>query len=897
MKTTWALSAIMMSLSLTACSPSQSTVSTTTSATASWQQSHLAEFADQLIVKYRLVSNLPEEACPADAKADERCFIAEIDFTSPKDMLHGDWEIYFSQMRPIQTVLNDEFVIERVKGDLHRLTPTDKFGGFKAGQVKTVRFRGELWQLSETDFMPNYYIVAKDANGIELAPQIISSTRVEIDADTGMEVRPYVEAFVDAKRQYQRTDKDKLVWAKSGVLFEQNKAVSVAPALIENSLLPTPQTQVLLENVKAVSLSQGITLDTQSFTDAKLNADDIQAALARLERIGVPQSENGVKVSFAALSPVDNLKAGSYQLTVADSGIVIKASEPSGFSYAIASITSLVDVNDLTINAMKIDDSPRYQYRGMHVDVSRNFHSKQFLLDLLDQMAAYKLNKLHLHMGDDEGWRLEINGLPELTDIGSNRCHDITESSCILPQLGSGPFVDTKVNGYYTKADYIDIIQYADARQIQVIPSMDMPGHSRAAIKSMDARYRNLMAKGDEQAAKEFLLTDPNDTTQYSSVQYYDDNTLNVCMESTYHFVDKVITEIAALHTQAGQPLTTYHIGADETAGAWLESPICHDFIANNQYGVTDIKLVGPYFIERVANMLAEKGIQPAGWSDGMSHTNPDNMPSNSQSNVWDVVSHKGYQRAHQQVNNGWTTILSNPEVLYFDFPYEADPKEHGYYWASRGLNSKHIFSFMPGNLPANAEQWLDIEGNPFEADDRPQVDENGKQTSGPIVAGKTFDGIQGQLWSETLRSDQTVEYMIYPRLLMLAERAWNKPEWEVPYQYDGAVYNQSTQHFSVQMRQQQATDWQKMANHLGHKELAKLDKAGIEYRVPTVGAIIDDKGVLTANIAFPGLQIEYKEQGKAWQTYLNPVAVEGQVEVRAITPDGKRKGRTLVVN
>lgn len=187
----------------------------------------------------------------------------------------------------------------------------------------------------------------------------------------------------------------------------------------------------------------------------------------------------------------------------------------------------------------------------------------------------------------------EIDGLPELTDIGSKRCHDLEENTCLLPQLGSGPFADVPVNGFYSKQDYIDIVKYADARQIQVIPSMDMPGHSRAAIKSMEARYRKLVAEGKAEEAKTYLLSDAADTTVYSSVQYYNDNTLNVCMESTYQFVDKVIDEIVKLHQAAGQPLTRYHIGADETAGAWKQSPACLDFVTNNDKGVKSIDDLG----------------------------------------------------------------------------------------------------------------------------------------------------------------------------------------------------------------------------------------------------------------------------------------------------------------
>ncbi|MGL5396342.1 MAG: family 20 glycosylhydrolase, partial [Shewanella sp.] len=523
------------------------------------------------------------------------------------------------------------------------------------------------------------------------------------------------------------------------------------------------------------------------------------------------------------------------------------------------------------------------------------FHSKAMIFALIDQMAAYKLNKLHLHMADDEGWRLEIDGLPELTDIGSKRCHDLEENTCLLPQLGSGPFAESSVNGFYSKQDYIDILKYADARQIQVIPSMDMPGHSRAAIKSMEARYRKLLAQGKPTEAKTYLLSDAADTTVYSSVQYYNDNTLNVCMESTYQFVDKVIDEIAKLHQAAGQPLTRYHIGADETAGAWKQSPECLSFVANNDKGVKSIEDLGAYFIERISNQLAEKGIEAAGWSDGMSHVRPSYMPAKVQSNIWDVIAYKGYEHANQQVNNGWDVVLSNPEVLYFDFPYEADPKEHGYYWASRATNAHKVFSFMPDNLVANAEQWTDLQNLPFEADDRARTDEKGKK-SGPREQGKNFAGLQGQLWSETIRSNDTVEYMIFPRLLMLAERAWHQADWEVPYQYQGALYNQSTGHFTTAMRDAQAQSWQQMANTLGHKEFIKLDKAGIDYRVPTVGAKIQG-GKLFANVAYPGLKIEFRQADGQWQAYQAGQAVTAPVEIRAIAADGIRKGRSLIVN
>ncbi|MFV0598101.1 family 20 glycosylhydrolase [Shewanella sp.] len=935
MNKTIAATAILMALGLTACSdapkteavPSSSSVEQAKSSQLT--QAQLQQFGDTLGVSYRVLTNRPDDSCDKSA-AEGRCFVAEIDFVPEVELKSRNWAIYFSQMRPVQAVESKEFSITHIKGDLYRIAPTEAFSGFSKGEKKTLKFRGELWQLSETDAMPNYYIVAG-----ELSPVVIASTQVQQDPETGMEVRPYVEAYTDMVKQYRRTDADKLAPATPAQLFSNNQQVSEDASLAVNTIIPTPQKVAIHSQDKAVSLTAGIKLDFGSVTNASaaqqgLDPKHLAAALSRLARLGVNASEQGLAVKLNWRQGAE----GSYLLDIKADAIEIAAADAAGFSYALSSLASLIDVQDLRVNAMTIEDSPRYPFRGMHIDVARNFHSKALIFDLLDQMAAYKLNKLHLHMADDEGWRLEIDGLPELTDIGSKRCHDLEENTCLLPQLGSGPFADVPVNGFYSKQDYIDIVKYADARQIQVIPSMDMPGHSRAAIKAMEARYRRLQADGVElqntgkvqvvpvqetanqantaikaldagarhlqaegktTAAEQYLLSDANDKTVYSSVQYYNDNTLNVCMESTYQFVDKVVDEIAKLHQAAGQPLTRYHIGADETAGAWKQSPACLEFVANNDKGVKSIDDLGAYFIERISTMLAAKGIEAAGWSDGMSHVRPSNMPAKVQSNIWDVIAYKGYEHANQQVNNGWDVVLSNPEVLYFDFPYEADPKEHGYYWASRATNAHKVFSFMPDNLVANAEQWTDIQNLPFEADDRARTDEKGKQ-SGPREQGKAFAGLQGQLWSETIRSDNTVEYMIFPRLLMLAERAWHQAAWEVPYQYQGALYNQTTGHFTEAMREAQAQSWQQMANTLGHKEFIKLDKAGIDYRVPTVGAEIRD-GKLFANVAYPGLKIEWRQASGQWQSYQAGLAVTGPVEIRAIAADGKRKGRSLVVN
>ena len=534
---------------------------------------------------------------------------------------------------------------------------------------------------------------------------------------------------------------------------------------------------------------------------------------------------------------------------------------------------------------MKVTDKPRFTYRGMHLDVARNFHSKSSIIKLLDQMAAYKLNVLHLHLSDDEGWRVEIEGLPELTEIGGFRCHDLEENNCLLPQLGSGPNRKADVNGFYSKADFIEILQAAKARHIEILPSFDMPGHARSAIKAMEARYRHYMAKGQKSQAEEYLLTDFNDKTQYRSIQNYNDNTINVCMPSAYRFVEKVVDELSTLYQQAGLTMDKYHLGGDESPGAWLESPVCSKLLSERKQLHPNNPNLGGYFIERISNMLASKGIEPAGWNDGLDHTNPDNMPK-VQSHIWALLPDNATQLTHKHLNQGWDVVLSLPEVSYFDMPHEADPKERGYDWAARHINSRKVFSYMPENLPVHAEIWRNLHESTFSITDYPVKQKD-----------KRITGIQGHLWSETIRDASQAESMIFPRLLALAERAWHRPDWEPEYVPSGMNYSAQTNYMSKNARTKRDQAFNFFANTVSQKELLKLDMLGVRYRVPTAGAIIQD-GKLHMNTLFPGLPLEYRINSGQWLRYNTPVKVSGDVvEVRARSADYQRPGRSLFIN
>ncbi len=832
-------------------------------------QNDINKIAKNLDVNYRVVTNIPTDKC--DSKiADGACFEVELSFTAKKAIAAKDWTIHFSQISPIQSFESEDFTVKHLNGDLHVISLQDNYSGFSAAETKKLTFRAMFWSLSETDALPNYIVSAPG-----LDARVIESTVPYIDKDTGLEILPYVEPFTDEKTQFKRTASDKTQWLTSEKLYQRNSVLVEDKLAVIQAIIPTPKSVVLDVNDGFADISKGIAI---SLGNVKHN--DVDAAILRLNSLGVKQNAAGLPLHLSIVSNKDKV-IGSYRLTVTDKNITIVGVDGNGVFNGLQSLASLVTVGESRIPMIEVADEPHFAFRGMLVDVARNFHSKEFILKLLDQMAAYKLNKLHLHLGDDEGWRLEIPSLPELTDIGAKRCFDVTEENCLISQLGAGVDENSSVSGYYSVSDYHEILQAATARHIQVIPSLDMPGHSRASIKAMTARYKKFMALEDEAKAKQFLLEDFEDNTQYSSVQFYSDNTINACLESSYDFVIEVMTQVKKIHADAGQPLTRYHIGADETAGAWLESPACKAFVANNDQGVTKMSELGAYFIERVAGILSALDIETAGWSDGMEHTRVNNMPAIVQANAWDTLAWGGHEKVHRLANRDWQVVISSPDALYFDFPHEADPKEHGYYWASRHTNTEKVFQFMPDNLPVHAEFWLDREDNAYTADD----------TNASLAPGKKFLGIQGQLWSENVRTDDMVEHKVFPRLLALAERAWHLADWAVPYNYQGAKYSQQSNTFTTESKVKRDSQWALFANTLGQKEFTKLELAQIDYRLPTVGAVIQ-AGKLYANIAFPGLTIEYQVSGGNWLTYQTPIAVSGEVSLRSRSTNGVRTSR-----
>jgi len=800
-----------------------------------------------------------------------------------------NWAIYMSNIRQTLRVDNDQFTLTHLVGDLTRLEPTEKFTGIGAGESVQIPIVNEYWQLFVTDVMPRWYVTSGEAT-----PKIIASTDYE---DPSQFVLPL-------DNHWRRSADDNNVLMQPVSRFEKNSDVATLPAsALRGQITPTPL-DVKLRSQDA-DLSRGVTLSLTG-----LSRETAEAVRQRMALLGLKESPDGFAINtqvkpghFSGKKAI----SGAYDLDITSRRASIVGYDAAGAFYGLMSILSLVPSEGAPrIATLEAHDAPRFAYRGAFLDVARNFHSKQAVMRQLDQMASWKMNRFHFHLSDDEGWRIEIPGLPELTEVGAKRCHDLSEQKCLLPQLGSGPFSDNNGSGYFSRADYIEIVKYAQARHIQVIPEIDIPAHARAAVISMEARYQRLMKEGKPDEANAWRLIDPTDNSNTTSVQFYDRTSyLNPCIESSQRFVDKVIGEIKAMHQEAGQPLSVWHFGGDEAKnirlGAgysdknspkpgtglqdlsredlpWAKSQACQALVKSGK--VEDLAHLPSYFALTVNEIVNRHGIgKMQAWQDGLKdvkHAGEFATPRVAV-NFWDTLYWGGFDSAGDWSQKGYDVVISSPDYLYLDFPYEVNPLERGYYWGTRFNDERKIFGFAPDNLPQNAETSVDRDGNVFSA-------KSAKPWKGAY-------GISAQLWSETVRTDDQMEYMNYPRLLSVAERSWHRASWERDYQ-PGEEYTGG----KTQLVDQNAllNDWQRFANLLGQRELAKLDKAGIDYRLPVPGAKIAD-GILLMNVALPGITLEYSlDKGENWQRYdaNRPPQVNGTVAIRSVSSDGQRTSR-----
>lgn len=825
-------------------------------------QQQLGEFADNAQLRFGVVNNL--------AAKPEMQLTLRNDSSVALPAGKGDWRIYFHSVRKLDAA-PDGLSLRHVQGDLHELAPTAGFKGLARGDSFRVPYTSSASMVSYSDFMPRAFITLPGMN-----PVVFSNTDTE-------NLQNFVDPIASAQQQ-QRFSPDLYPIATATSRYQDNLAVNQAAAKLDANpkIIPTPAEVKYRKGTATVDGNWQIRYAGRLTGEANYLVEQLKAAGITLTSAAdhVAASGKVIELKVGTANP----KAEAYTLAIDPDKITIVGSDNAGVFYGIQSVLSLLPAQTASSHSLpqlNVSDAPRYAWRGMHYDMGRNFHGKEVTLRLIEQMARYKLNKLHLHLTEDEGWRLEIPGLPELTDIGAHRCFDLTEQNCLLTQLGTGPHKSGSGNGYYSTADFIEILKFASARHIEVIPEIDMPGHARAAVKSMEARYQKLLKAGKKTEAEQYLLSDPLDKSEYITVQNYTDNSINVCLPSTYAFVDKVIYELQQMYRKAGTKLVTFHMGGDETgAGSWTASPACNALFAKGEQGVAGPADLKPYFVSKVSAISSMRGLDLAGWEDGLMY-DPNNTFNRSQfankhvlANAWDNIWEWGVaDRAYRLANAGYEPILSPATHLYFDHPHETNPEERGYYWAARYTDIGKVFGFMPDNLYANADKTRN--GAPIE-----NLEALVGRALPALEKPENLRGMQGQVWTETIRTGAQLEQMIYPRLIPLAERAWHKAGWE------GDKPNISAR----------SSEWAAFALQLSQKELPKLAALGGDFYLPPPGAIIEN-GQLQANVSLPGLAIDYSvDGGKNWKAFIGAEIVEAS-SVMVRTRLGNATSRVVTVN
>ncbi len=796
-----------------------------------------------------------------------------------------NWALYYSQppRRIISTNPESFTEVEWINGDWFRIVPQEGFS-LRRRQEVTITYEASAWWIKEIDAPMGLYFVFYDDEGNE----------IDIITADNYTVMPF-----EREEQISRHRNDLTPIPTPEWRYEENQRMSLVSENELKHVVPTPVS--VSGTGEYVTFTEPVSILYQE--GLKNEADYLANLLSRLTGQGFyPEEGTGERPNSILLRKADFRVGGrdseAYRLEIRNNrNIVVTGTDNAGVFYGLQTLTALLPVNAFTGTAdavrmeiQTIEDAPRFEYRGIHIDVARNFQPKEQILKAIDLMAYYKLNTLHLHLTEDEGWRIEIKELPELTEVGAQRGHTTKDAPALHPAYGSGPFPyaeGTWGSGYYTHDEYVEILRYANKRHIKVIPEVNLPGHARAAIKAMEARYERLMADGDEEAANEFRLIDPEETSEYISAQSFTDNVINVARESAYHFFETVVDAIVDMYREADAPLEIFHTGGDEVPdGSWTESPMIERLMAEMPE-IDDPKNLQAYFFERAVGILQERNLKIAGWEEvallreapGQYVPNPEFADGSVIPYIWNSLwgnQDLGYRLA----NMGYPVVQCHVSNFYFDLAYNKDPEEPGHYWAGF-VNTKDAWYYAPYDMFKTTVRTA--MGREVDIDE----EYAGMERFRPVGRANVL-GLQAQFWSETIHGPEMLEYYMLPRMIAFSESAWaQERSFETIEDHD-------------RRKEEAQAKWNIFANTLAQRELPRLAglHGGFNYRLPLPGAVIEE-GLLKANIGFPGLTIRYTTDGeeptRTSAIYTEPVGVTGTVKLKAFDHAG-RSSRTVTI-
>ena len=452
-----------------------------------------------------------------------------------------------------------------------------------------------------------------------------------------------------------------------------------------------------------------ISPETKFYTN--LSAESRQALTDYLEGTSlgsVPFAEsatgnNGIELNLCDSSIVTGNEA--YRIEIDKKGIRLSASTETGIFYGLQTLLQLLNNSDnKTLPALTINDSPRFPYRGLHLDVSRHFFDKEFVKKQLDAMAYFKMNRLHWHLTDGAGWRIEIKKYPRLTSFAAWRPFDKLNDWWVGGRTFCEQDDPRAVGGYYTQDDIREVVAYAAERHITIIPEIEMPGHSEEVL----ATYPELSCSGKPYVNADFCIG----------------------TEKTFEFLENVLLEVIDLF-----PSEYIHIGGDEASkSSWKTCPRCQKRMADEHLNSVDE--LQSYMIHRIEKFLNDHGRKNIGW---------DEIIEGGLSPTATVMSWRGEEGGIKAVKAGNQAIMTPGKYCYLDAFQDApntQPMAIGGY-----LTLEKVYSFEP-------------------------VPDSLSTKEAELILG-----VQGNVWTEHIPTPEHYEYMIYPRILALAEIGWSPSE------------------------------------------------------------------------------------------------------------------------
>jgi len=736
------------------------------------------------------------------------------------------WALYFNCIDGVETGhLNGNLALEQVVGTLFRLVPVAGFQGLASGRTLRAEYFHPDPNLKGARIPSGPYIVFDDA------------------PDKGYAITDYTVAPIEhaAQSSRGRTAPGSMVTPED--IYRQNEKIQDLANDAIPPIFPTPLNLRRRKGALHLVTMPRVTGDSALRGEIALATEILRPYLsARALNEGI---EPGIHLQIGSVKGQQSPDA--YELLVdGRRGITLTGNSVAGVFYGLQSLRDILPLRPepkagLDLPLINVVDSPRFGYRGFHLDVARNFQSKETVLKILDLMARYKLNKFHFHLTDDEGWRLEIPSIPELTSIGGRRGHAVHEDDLLPPAYGSGPDVNDQYgSGHYSRQEYIEILKYAAVRHIDVIPEIEMPGHARAAVMAMESRFRRLAKIGDP-SARLYLLNDLEDRSEYKSPQLYTDHVMNPGLPSTYVFIECVVADIAAIYKDAGVPLHTIHVGGDELpVGAWEKSPA--GIALMKEKGLTSTSDLWDYFYDRVDQILRRHQLFTSGWEElgmrrvklaGVWRAVPNRLfvDRGFQLTVWNNAGDNAEDLAYRLANAGYQTVLAPVTNFYFDMAYNKDPEEVGVSWGGY-IDLDTIYDFIPLDYYKNSI----LPRSRFVG--KAHLTKYGQDN---IV------GLEACLWTETIRGEGRLDYLMMPRLLGLAERAWAPdPAW-------------AQEPDTVKAEAMHSDAWSGFVNALGKRVLPRLDveNTGWAYRIPPPGLKLEN-GQVYANHQLPGFTLRY---------------------------------------